>query len=252
MRIETLLLPERYCPPLTASTLKAAMDDAQAWNPEHGDLTYATSDGDFLTVHAASNGGVELVFWGFNAEDPNSDRLGKFERRSNFGRNEFDKALTWAGDQVSRPLREAGKENIWSRQGLKKPVAINKLRYNEPTDRAKRASKVKLQFTGEMPGTDPIGGLYHSFRFTAGQHERRYAQEVRVYGKKPNGISPTWVSCECGDFRYVWDWALATRRSSALTHAIDQKPIIRNPKLLKATCKHLHAALEWLRWERKI
>lgn len=242
MRIESVL-NEHYCPPLTPETLRAAFDAVMTG----GDgLTYATSGGQFITVNP-SDDGVELTAWGFDAGDPDADALGKFERRSHFKSDEFDKALDWASDQVEVLLREAKKKQ----KKQTKPVALNKLRYNEPLDRAKSAKHVDLKYVGERRGTDKKTGKYRAFKFTAGQHDKTYDVEVRVFWEDgAKGTSPAWVMCTCPDHRYSWEWALTQRHSSSLRNAKNQRPDIRNPKLLKTTCKHVHAALEWLRWEK--
>lgn len=249
MRIESILIQERYCPPLTPETFSAGFAAAREGAGQDERLDYAAKAGRYITFHPAANGGVEVVAWGYDVSQPDADNTGKFERRSIFLPDEAEKARVWVGDQVEGLLWEAGIGDRWKKFGRKKPVAINKLRYNEPLDRAKRAAHVNLQFLGEVPGVDPVGGRFRSFRFIAGEHKERYAVEVRLYGKI-NGIAPAWVNCGCKDHRYKWEWALASRESAGLIHARDQKPIILNPRLLKATCKHVHAALEWLRWNK--
>ena len=244
MRIESIL-GEFYCPPLTPETLRAAFDAVSKGHNRSG-LTYATSSGQFMTVNSSDNGSVELLVWGFDAGDPDADGLGKYERRSNFKTNEFDKALKWASSQMEILLRETK-----ATKKQKKPVALNKLRYNEPLERSKRAKDVGLKFSKERRGTDKTSGKYRAFKFTAGTEEKRYDLEVRIFWEGgAKGTSPAWVMCNCPDHRYSWEWALTQRHSSSLRSAKNKRPNVRNPKLLKATCKHVHAALEWLRWEK--
>jgi len=240
VRVETVL-NEKYCPPLTASTLRKALEDAARGELSSG-ITYAAKSGEFLTIYPSEGGKIEMVAWGFNANDPNADGLGKYERRSIFSADDLDHAIDWAANQVEM-LDEASRKQ--------KPVALNKLRYNEPLERARRAKNVGLKFEGERRGTDKKSGKYRAFKFTAGEHEARYNVEVRVFWENgAKGTSPAWVMCTCPDHRYSWEWSLAKRNSSSLRHAKNERPDIRNPRLLKATCKHVHAALEWLRWER--
>jgi hypothetical protein len=249
VRIESILIRERYCPPLTPETFAAGFAAARDGRGDEERLDYAARAGRYATFHPAANGGVEIVVWGMDVSQPDADHTGKFERRSIFLPSEVKKAQEWVSDQVEGLIWEAGIGDRWRKFNRKKPVAVNKLRYNEPLDRARKAKNVNLQFLGEVPGVDPVGGRFRSYRFIAGEHDTRYAIEVRLYGRV-NGLAPAWVNCECGDHRYKWEWALASRESAGLVHALDQRPVVRNPALLKATCKHVHAALEWLRWEK--
>ncbi len=47
------------------------------------------------------------------------------------------------------------------------------------------------------------------------------------------------ADCSCFDFRYRWDYALHAKDGSDLLQAIDQPPVIRNPQMKTAMCKHL-------------
>jgi len=251
MRIENILFEGPYCPPLTTATFADAF--AAAANGRGGEerLDYATNANHYATFRPTADGGVEITVWGYDLSQPDADpRTTKFERRSIFEPDDEEEARQWTADQAETALREGRKEGPWARGGRKAQVAVHKLRYNEPLDRARRAKRANLKFVSEKNGNDKQRGKYRSFRFQAGEHEKTYDLEVRLFGDKINGDSHAWVNCGCGDHRYKWEWALATRGSAALIHALDKKPLIRNPKLLKATCKHVHAALEWLRWNR--
>lgn len=68
--------------------------------------------------------------------------------------------------------------------------------------------------------------------------------EARLYN--PFGqTSPTWVSCDCGNFRYTWEEDLVPWHSSSMRYVNGPDKNIRNPKHFPALCKHLVALLSY-------
>ena len=66
--------------------------------------------------------------------------------------------------------------------------------------------------------------------------------EARLYN--PFGkVSPTWVSCDCGNFRYTWEEYLVPFHSSSERYIEEPGKNIRNPQHIPALCKHLVAVL---------
>lgn len=75
--------------------------------------------------------------------------------------------------------------------------------------------------------------------------------EARLYA--PAGtISPTWVSCDCGNFRYTWEVADMLAHSSSVKYSNGALPNIRNPQKVTALCKHLARLLSYATRARKV
>lgn len=67
---------------------------------------------------------------------------------------------------------------------------------------------------------------------------KRHKVEARLYN--PFGkTSPTWVSCDCGNFRYTWEEFLVPWHSSSMRYVGGPNKNVRNPKHIPALCKHL-------------
>jgi len=67
---------------------------------------------------------------------------------------------------------------------------------------------------------------------------RAHKVEARLYN--PFGkTSPTWVSCDCGNFRYTWEEYLTTFHSSSERYIQEPGKNVRNPNHIPAVCKHI-------------
>lgn len=75
--------------------------------------------------------------------------------------------------------------------------------------------------------------------------------EARLYN--PFGkTSPTWVSCDCGNFRYTWEEALTDQQSSSDRYVGGPNKHVRNPKNIPALCKHLVRLLSYATRSAKV
>jgi hypothetical protein len=55
-------------------------------------------------------------------------------------------------------------------------------------------------------------------------------------------VYPTWMTCGCDNFLYVWEYALASYGGSSILRGNGSAPIHTNPSLRIGTCKHCIAA----------
>lgn len=137
---------------------------------------------------------------------------------------------------------------------LETPIAIYQLRKGIDPEVLKKAREIgtsgKVTYDGERRGKDSQKNDYREFKFTVGEHDRKV--RVRVFGKPTSSRNPTWVHCDCGDFRYRWDWVLTKKESSSLYQTKNRPPVIRNPEKKRSVCKHVAAAFDWLRKEKGI
>jgi len=128
-------------------------------------------------------------------------------------------------------------------------LTVGGLRRNTPISTRNAADGVSTHFMGERAGKDP-NGAYRQFSFDV---KGKYKPKVRVYTDKAvNSRSGAWVTCNCNDFKYRWEVVLADRGSSKLKSADDVQPEIRNPQKKAGVCKHIYAALVYLRDEHGI
>ena len=80
---------------------------------------------------------------------------------------------------------------------------------------------------------------------------RVHKTEARLYN--PFGqTSPTWVSCNCGSFRYTFEEDLVPSQSSSLRYVNGPDKNIRNPRKIPALCKHLVALLAYATRSAKV
>lgn len=62
---------------------------------------------------------------------------------------------------------------------------------------------------------------------------------VRFFGPTIKQDALVWVSCDCEDFRYRLEYALAQKKSSDRMHSNFNPPVKTNPKMETRLCKHL-------------
>jgi len=126
---------------------------------------------------------------------------------------------------------------------LERPMALYQLRRNIGSE----VKQTAITYKKERRATNAKYGKFREFSFETG--EEGYNTRVRVYGQQ-SSRSPAWVHCTCPNFRYVWDWVLTQRETSDLYRTRNKPPDVRNPQRKRGVCKHVAAALEWLKKER--
>ncbi len=69
-------------------------------------------------------------------------------------------------------------------------------------------------------------------------HEKtKYVTVVSFRDSKLNVM----VSCSCPDFTYRWEVALAKKKAATIEYSNGEDPIMTNPAMVPAACKHLVA-----------
>jgi hypothetical protein len=68
---------------------------------------------------------------------------------------------------------------------------------------------------------------------------KAHVVEARLYPPLANQESPTWTSCDCGNFRYTWEIALKNVHSGSQRCSNGKQPSIRNPGKYPGLCKHV-------------
>lgn len=51
------------------------------------------------------------------------------------------------------------------------------------------------------------------------------------------------VSCDCEDFIYRWEYALARKRAAVIKLSNGKPPVVRNPRLIAGSCRHIGKVL---------
>lgn len=62
---------------------------------------------------------------------------------------------------------------------------------------------------------------------------------VRFYSPRIHMDAIVWVSCDCEDFRYRIEYALAQKKSAKIQYGTNRPPTKTNPKMQTRLCKHL-------------
>jgi len=141
--------------------------------------------------------------------------------------------------------------NINTLQKIDEALTISGLRRNTINRVRNKSRNVRLKMLKETRNKDK-NGRYRQFVFevnSSSMINEDYVTRVRIYETIPykSNKAETWVDCTCNDFRYRWDYALNKKGSSGRLHAKKKAPKITNPDELAGTCKHVYAAMQWLK-----
>ncbi len=60
-------------------------------------------------------------------------------------------------------------------------------------------------------------------------------------GKKVSQQRKVLVTCDCGNYTFVWEYANTVNGASRIKHCNGQPPIVTNPTFRPGLCKHLSA-----------
>jgi len=142
---------------------------------------------------------------------------------------------------------------------LKATAAFQSPRKDTPSGRMilKRAAACKLaRFAVEVdydqhnrPHAYCIGGVVCPPPNGSGSIHK---VEARLYAPWGSRESPTWLSCDCGNFRYTWEVALQEAKSSSNRCSNGDQPAKRNPSKVPALCKHLVRFLQYATKSRDV
>jgi len=119
--------------------------------------------------------------------------------------------------------------------------------------RAKACSLVTFDVTEDFddlnrPHAYIMAGVVCSPPKGSGKIHKVEARLYNPFGK----TSPTWVSCDCGNFRYTWEEALTPQHSSSDRYVEGPNKHVRNPRNIPAICKHLVRLLAYATRSAKV
>jgi hypothetical protein len=135
-------------------------------------------------------------------------------------------------------LRAVGAYESWLKgQPRKRPWAGSR---QSIVQRAKSCSRVTFEVVEDFddlnrPHAYILSGVICTPPAGTGSVHKVEARLYNPFGK----TSPTWVSCDCGNFRYTWEEDLVPWHSSSMRYVDGPDKNIRNPKHFPALCKHL-------------
>ena len=96
--------------------------------------------------------------------------------------------------------------------------------------------------------------LYTTITKIPGDFSRKHKIWIRdLDGKDILTSKKIWVSCDCDRFQYVWEYALTKRNASTIRFSNGEPPVVKNPRLHPAGCKHVYRVLSDLaRYKRTV
>lgn len=148
-------------------------------------------------------------------------------------------------------LRAVGVYESWLK-GQPRTRALPKGRFTI-AERAKACSLATFSVTEDFddlnrPHAYIMSGVVCSPPKGTGKIHKVEARLYNPFGK----TSPTWVSCDCGNFRYTWEEFLTPHHSSSMRYVGGPNKNIRNPRHIPALCKHLVRLLTYATRSAKV
>jgi hypothetical protein len=112
---------------------------------------------------------------------------------------------------------------------------------NTPADKKTAANRVKVtHFTqGDVKVVQEEGRDVWEVAFKTSGSGGPHDCIVRFFSPRIHQDAIVWVSCDCDDFRYRIEYALAQKKSSEILHGNRRPPVRTNPKMQTRLCKHL-------------
>ena len=145
------------------------------------------------------------------------------------------KNLDFAGNSAGKTQSLAASAKIIV--GLKIPTLMK----NTPEKSVLRAKDVKIvtRFSGTTGTDTPTLRFVTKSKFPTTAHVPPTHQTiVKMVGK-----DRVWISCECEDFSFRWEYALTQHKASSIIHSNGEPAVIRNPKNIPGVCLHLYKVL---------
>jgi len=104
---------------------------------------------------------------------------------------------------------------------------------------------MKRQRTGKgLPAV--VAKCWHNDPLRPGAVKR--VHEVMVFGRddpnKPISQQPIFVSCDCEDWCFRWEYAATVHGASKILYGNGEKPFMTNPQEIPGCCKHVSPVLE--------
>ncbi len=121
-------------------------------------------------------------------------------------------------------------------------LEISELRLNTPHEIKKRANSVNIQTIGKCATIKSANEVCSNILTCTSENNRIHSQEIRF-----NKQGLFWVSCDCEDFMYRWEYALSLYGATDIINSNGEPAKIRNPNNRPGVCKHIYKILSNMR-----
>lgn len=129
---------------------------------------------------------------------------------------------------------------------MAKGVTIKELLKNAPREHKGRIKNVRARriSSNVVNGMPEVRFKTRSLEPTTARQPPVLETVIRLYPRLYRGKRHYWLSCDCEDHLFRWEYALAQIDASDIIYGNGEPPRERNPRLLKSCCKHALRALQ--------
>ena len=124
-------------------------------------------------------------------------------------------------------------------------ITIQKAAQQTPKKIVRKSNRVLIQLRYSVKTKDKFGEcyLFHGIaRDSANRLHTKHMFWIKRYGTGPKAMIR--CLCDCENFEFVWEMALARKQSAVRFKSNGMRPVITNPMMRTGVCKHLLAALK--------
>lgn len=150
-----------------------------------------------------------------------------------------------------RIVKYTPKANVPQPPQLSSHISMQQIMYATPRDVSSLAPEIvidKFQRTKTLKGFSAIKAVaIHYDRLRPDATLRPH--EVTVIGTEAPGVpiskqKMVYCSCDCEDWCFRWEYAVAAHGGTRLLYGNGEAPNITNPQLAAGCCKHLYAVFK--------
>ena len=123
-------------------------------------------------------------------------------------------------------------------------LTIQKVAMQTPKGNVRRSRRVLIQLRYAVKTKDKFGECYLFHGIARDSMNLRHTKHffwIKRYGTGPKASIR--MLCDCENFTYVWEVALAKKQSAVKFKSNGQRPVITNPMMRCGCCKHLIQAM---------
>jgi len=117
------------------------------------------------------------------------------------------------------------------------------------------SDSISVDFLKTTYGRDN-NGKYDQYSFISKNenNDHNHSVKIRIYDtKKLNSkTAKIHVNCDCNDFKYRWSYVLNKKGSANLGKTKNLPPNETNPDKIAGACKHIYAAMKWIKNKRDL
>jgi len=124
-------------------------------------------------------------------------------------------------------------------------IDINRTVKVTPKKAKRKANYVSVHILQKLLGEDKAGQYHLFYGFCIDSQTKyrfRHKFFVKRYGTGP--LAKIKAICDCENFTYTWEMALAKVKSSVRYRSNGKAPKLTNPGMVPGICKHLVAVLK--------